>query len=89
MLKGLLTDAPFRRILFARMRDEAGLTPQEFMEWVSPYQGEFEIESAESVEEGLQRARKETAQGGLILCAGSLYLVGEVLECLEREGTDV
>ena len=89
MLKGLLTDAPFRRILFARMRDEAGLSPQEFMEWVSPYQGEFEIESAESVEEGLQRARKETAQGGLILCAGSLYLVGEVLECLEREGTDV
>lgn len=89
MLKGLLTDAPFRRILFARMRDEAGLTPQEFMEWVSPYQREFEIEIAESVEEGLQRARKETAQGGLILCAGSLYLVGEVLECLEREGKNV
>lgn len=89
MLEGLLRDAPFRRIIFAPMRDEAGLVPEEFGEAISPFKERFVIETERNVPAGLSRAREETKPEGLILCAGSLYLVGEVLECLEREGKHV
>jgi len=45
-----------------------------------------EVEVAEDAASALKRARELAGEEDLILVTGSLYLVGNVLELLEREG---
>ena len=89
ILNGLFIDTPFQRIIFARMDYDGGLSEEEFLVMAQPWLVGKEVEMVESVEKALALAYQVTAQDGLVLCAGSLYLVGEVLGLLERKGTHV
>ncbi len=86
ILKALLSDTPFVRIVFAKMQDDSGLTGEEFTEIAKDYLGGRPVFCTESVAEGLKTARENTSPDGLICCCGSLYLVGEVLAELEKAG---
>ncbi len=89
VLRELLTDAPFRRIVFARLSDASGMDADEFETVSAPYRGDIPWCAAGSVEEGIALAGKLTGGNGLVVCAGSLYLMGEILKLAEagREET--
>ena len=90
VLRELLSGAPFARIVFARLSDDSGMDADEFAEIFAPYRGETPWYAADSVEAGLQLAGSLTDADGLVVCAGSLYLMGEILKLTEtgREETE-
>ena len=83
IVRGLLIGIDPKRMIFARMQEAAGLLEQDFLKIVP------EAETAPNVREALAQAYRQTAPDGLVICAGSLYLVGEVLAEGEREGKNV
>ena len=90
VLRELLSGTPFARIVFARLSDDSGMDADEFAEISAPYRGETPWYAAGSVEEGLRLAGSLTDADGLVVCAGSLYLMGEILKLAEtgREETE-
>lgn len=90
VLRALLTDTPVQRIIFARMQEGAGMEEEEFLDLVRDYAQAREIFTATSAGQALELAYSKTQKNnGIIICAGSLYLVGEMLALLERKDSDV
>ncbi len=83
IVRGLLIGIDPKRMIFARMQETAGLQEADFLRIVP------EAGTASNVREALKQAYRQTAPDGLVICAGSLYLVGEVLAEVEREEKNV
>ena len=83
IVRGLLIGIDPKRMIFARMQETAGLQEADFLRIVP------EAGTAPNVREALKQAYRQTAPDGLVICAGSLYLVGEVLAEVEREEKNV
>ena len=83
IVRGLLIGIDPKRMIFARMQEAAGLQEADFLRIVP------EAGTAPNVREALKQAYRQTAPDGLVICAGSLYLVGEVLAEVEREEKNV
>ena len=63
---------------------------EEFLDLVRDFAQDREIFTAPSAGQALELAYSKTQKNnGIIICAGSLYLVGEMLALLERKDSDV
>ncbi|GAB4170755.1 MAG: folylpolyglutamate synthase/dihydrofolate synthase family protein [Geothermobacteraceae bacterium] len=73
------------RVICVPLRDQPCVPPKAMAK--TCLQLGLEAESVESANGGLRRARILAAHDGLVVCAGSLFLVGEILEnCELSEG---
>ena len=77
-----LTGSVFRRIVFARLQDSAGMDAELFLELAAQTGYPGTIDTCQSTKQALKQAFEKTAADGVIVCAGSLYLVGEVKRLL-------
>ncbi|MBQ7063611.1 MAG: bifunctional folylpolyglutamate synthase/dihydrofolate synthase [Firmicutes bacterium] len=77
ILSGLLTRTPVKRVIFSPLRYEGGMTMEEFITMLPA--GSPDVTAARGIRDALRKAARLTDPEGVIVCAGSLYLAGEVL----------
>jgi folylpolyglutamate synthase/dihydropteroate synthase len=68
-------------VVLAALREERAAPPRE----LARRTGAPDAHRADSAAEGLELARRLAGPDGRVVVAGSLYLVGEVLDALDRE----
>lgn len=79
-----LLAAPIDRIIFAPLQAYGTLTAEAFREMTRS--SDLPVDCEPDMKTAVAKALSETDKSGLVCAAGSLYLVGEILQLIENEG---